>query len=87
MSSLDEDLKNAKKLIENNGYYRNAKELFDMIYPFTTENIKDMLNCFELKDKDCLTVLGASDQVFDMYLRGASSVTAFDVNPLAKYLN
>ena len=86
MSSLEEDLKKAKELIENNGYYRNEKELFNMIYPFTTENIKDMLSCFDLKDKACLTVLGASDQVFDMYLMGAKSVTAFDVNPLAKYL-
>ena len=30
--------------------------------------------------------MGSSDQVFDMYLRGARSVTAFDINPLTKYL-
>ncbi len=86
MSSLEEDLKKAKELIENNGYYRNEKELFNMIYPFTTENINGMFSHFSFKDKDCLSVLGSSDQVFDMYLRGARSVTTFDINPLTEYL-
>ncbi len=57
-----------------------------MIYPFTNENIKGMFDCFDFKNKDCLSVLASSDQVFDMYLRGAKSVTTFDINPLTKYL-
>ena len=86
MSCLEEDLKNAKYLIENHKFYRNHGEMFEMIYPFTNENIKDMFSCFNFKDKECLSILGSSDQVFDMYLRGAKSVTAFDINPLTKYL-
>lgn len=86
MSCLEEDLKNAKYLIENHKFYRNHGEMFEMIYPFTNENIKDMFSCFNFKDKECLSILGSSDQVFDMYLRGAKSITAFDINPLTKYL-
>ena len=82
MSCLEEDLKNAKYLIENHKFYRNHGDMFEMIYPFTNENIKDMFSCFNFKDKECLSILGSSDQVFDMYLRGAKSVTAFDINPL-----
>ncbi len=86
MSSLEEDIKKAKYLIENHKFYRNRDDIFDEIYPFTNENIKEMFDFFDFKDKNCLCVLGSSDQTFDMYLRGAKSVTAFDINPLTKYL-
>lgn len=86
MSSLEEDIKKAKNLLDCCSGDRNKHNNFERLYPFTTENIKDMFNFFDFKDKECLSVLGSSDQVFDMYLRGAKSVTAFDVNPLTKYL-
>ena len=86
MSNLEKDLKKAKYLIENHAFYRNHDSMFDMIYPFTNENINGMFDCFNFKEKDCLSILGSSDQVFDMFLRGAKSVTAFDINPLTKYL-
>ena len=86
MSKIKDDIKRAEELICMPAFYRNDKNIFDMIYPFTNENIKGMFECFDFKDKDCLSVLGSSDQTFDMYLRGAKSVTAFDINPLTKYL-
>lgn len=86
MSKIKDDIRRAEDLICMPAFYRNDKNIFDMIYPFTTENIKDMFSCFNFKDKDCLSVLGSSDQVFDMYLRRAKSVTAFDINPLTEYL-
>ena len=58
---------------------------FNRIYKFTNENIKDALSFFNLDGKKCLTVLGSSDQLFDMYLRGAKSVDSFDINPLTEY--
>ena len=79
---------------EVNGAIHNAKvhirksynqDLFDFIYPFCNENIKELLSYFNLKDKDCLSVLASSDQIFDMYLKGAKSITTFDINNLTKY--
>ena len=86
MSKIKDDIKRANYLIKIPSFFRENDDIFDMIYPFTTENINGMFSHFNFKDKDCLSVLGSSDQVFDMYLRGAKSVTAFDINPLTKYL-
>ena len=86
MSKIKDDIIRAEDLICMPAFYRNDKNIFDMIYPFTTENINGMFSHFSFKDKDCLSVLGSSDQIFDMYLRGAKSVTAFDINPLTEYL-
>ena len=86
MSKIKDDIKRANYLIKIPSFFRENDDIFDMIYPFTTENINGMFSHFNFKDKDCLSVLGSSDQVFDMYLRGASSVTAFDINPLTEYL-
>ena len=86
MSKIKDDIKRANYLIKIPSFFRENDDIFDMIYPFTTENINGMFSHFNFKDKDCLSVLGSSDQVFDMYLRGAKSVTAFDINPLTEYL-
>ena len=51
MSSLEEDIKKAKYLIENHTFYRNDDDIFDMVYPFTNENIKEMFDCFDFKIK------------------------------------
>ena len=85
MSKIKDDIKRANYLIKIPSFFIENDDIFDMIYPFTTENINGMFSHFNFKDKDCLSVLGSSDQVFDMYLRGASSVTAFDINPLTEY--
>ena len=86
MSKIEDDITKAEYLIDNPAFYRKKDDIFDMLYPFTTENINGMFSHFNFKNKDCLSVLGSSNQVFDMYLRGAKSVTAFDINPLTKYL-
>lgn len=59
--------------------------IFDKIYPFPTENVKDCLSNYDFKDKNCVSVLGSSFQMIDMYLRGAKSVTTFDINPFSIY--
>ena len=86
MSKIEDDITKAEYLIDNPAFYRKKDDIFDMLYPFTTENINGMFSHFNFKNKDCLSVLGSSNQVFDMYLRGAKSVTSFDINPLTKYL-
>lgn len=86
MSKIEDDISRAKNLIDMSAFYSRKDDIFDMLYPFTTENINGMFSHFDFKDKDCLSVLGSSDQVFDMYLKGAKSVTTFDINPLTEYL-
>ena len=81
MTQLNDDVNLAKTQIQNS----YEQELFDFIYPFCNENIKELFSYFDLKDKDCLSVLASSDQIFDMHLKGAKSITAFDINRLTIY--
>lgn len=84
MSNLENDINRAKILINNNRK-NNYNINFDMIYPFTNESIKECFKHFDLNNKDCLTVLSSSDQVFDMILGGAKKIDTFDINPLTIY--
>lgn len=84
MSNVQRDILTAKNLIYTGNDFE-IRNRFKSIYPFTNENLIGCLNNFDLKDKECLTVLGSSDQVFDMYLKGAKRVDTFDINPLTKY--
>jgi len=84
MSKVHRDIITANELIKE-GNKTDIRNRFKSIYPFTNENLISCFDNFNLKDKECLTVLGSSDQVFDMYLKGAKRVDAFDVNPLTKY--
>ena len=81
MSKVENDIQLAKDIINN----RPSKDGFKKIYPFTNENLVSCFNKFDFKDKDCLTVLASSDQALDMFLKGAKSVSAFDINCLTKY--
>lgn len=60
-------------------------EDFDVIYYNSNESLKELFQCFSVKDKDVLTVLASSDQLFYTYYHGARSVDSFDVNLLTKY--
>ncbi len=77
---LEDDIKRALNIIAG-----NRATVFDQIYSFTNENIKGCFNHFDFKNKDVLSVLASSDQVFDMFLRGANKIDTFDINPLTKY--
>lgn len=83
---VKKDIDKAKYFIKTMDFCRDDSDIFDMLYIFTNENIKDMFANFNFKDKVYLSVLASSDQVLDMYLRGAKKVTTFDINPLTKYL-
>ena len=61
MSKIKDDIKRANYLIKIPSFFRENDDIFDMIYPFTTENINGMFSHFNFKDKDCLSVLGSSD--------------------------
>ncbi len=79
-SMLVNDIELAEKVIK--GCNEND---FSQIYLFTNENIKACFDKINFKSKDVLSVLASSDQVFDMFLRGAKTIDTFDINPLTKY--
>ncbi len=78
---VEAHIEKAKELIATN----TCDNMFNMIYPFSNENLAGCLKEFHLSNKDCLTVLGSSDQALDMSLFNAKSITAFDINPLTPY--
>ena len=80
MSDVKYDIQYAKDII-NYG----SCGMFRRVYPFTNENLVSCFSNFDFKDKDCLTVLASSDQALDMFLKGAKSVSTFDINCLTKY--
>lgn len=85
MDLLGQQIDIDRKLLKSDEYLKSNHGAFDRIYPFSNENLKGCFSHFDLQEKDCLTVLGSSDQALDLYLKGASSVTTFDMNPLTPY--
>ncbi len=58
---------------------------YNKIYPRTNENLADLFSNFDVKDKDVLSVLASSDQVFTSRYLDAKSVDSFDINKLTIY--
>lgn len=77
-------LNNAMRMCE--GEYPEAfLKHFQLIYPFTTENISGYINEFKLKNGSLLTVGSSGDQVICAILMGCIDITVFDINPYTKF--
>ena len=85
MTALEQDIKKAKSIINEQNKFIPNYGVLDKIEPFTTHNIKGLLNKFNLQNKKTLTILGNGDQLIDMCLNGVNDIDAFDINPLTKY--
>lgn len=57
-----------------------GKELFQEVYPFTTEVISGYFNELDFKDKSVMTLGSSSDQAFNALLLGAKKITVYDIN-------
>ena len=57
------------------------KNIFNSVYPFTTENISGYFPLMDLRDKNVLTVGSSGDQVFNALLCGAGKITLYDISP------
>ena len=79
-SDVNYDLERALDLCLNKKFKYHNK-----IYPRTNENLKDLFSNFDVSDKDVLSVLASSDQVFTARYLGARSVDSFDINKLTLY--
>lgn len=62
---------------------RNKK--FSKVYYSSNEDLYTIFSYFNFKNKDVLSVLASSDQIFSFYNAGASTVDTFDINKLAFY--
>lgn len=58
---------------------------YDRLYYQSNEMLPELFNNFSVKDKDVLTVLASSDQLFHTYINGAKNVDTFDINKLTYY--
>ncbi len=61
-----------------------AKE-FQLLYPFTTENIAGYINNFNLSNGTLLTVGSSGDQIINASLFDCQNVTCLDICPYTKF--
>lgn len=80
MKQIEEALKIIKE-----GSRLFGEEQYQSIYMFATENLNGVMNTLDVEGKDILTVSGSGDHIFNMLLRGAKSVEAYDINLFSKY--
>ena len=57
------------------------KNIFESVYPFTTEDISSYFPVLNMQDKSILTAGSSGDQAFNALLLGAGKVTLYDVSP------
>ncbi len=80
------DAKNA--IICSKKIFRSLDDIakkYGILYPFTTENIKEYFLREEIKKKDVLTVCSSGDHLFNALLLGAKNIDCFDTNVFTKY--
>lgn len=83
---LEKDLNNAiHKCMEIYSSDLNKCGNFQMIYPFTTENISGYIDLFNLDNKSLLTIGSSGDQVINASLFNCIDQTVIDINPFTKY--
>ena len=58
---------------------------FSLIYPFTTENISEYIDMFDLNNKSLLTVGSSGDQVINAALKDCTNQTVIDICPFTSY--
>ena len=57
-----------------------ANNLFQEVYPFTTEMISGYFKDLDFKDKKVMTLGSSSDQAFNALLLGAKKIVVYDIN-------
>lgn len=65
--------------------YSSNDQKFDMIYPFTNENILGYIPYFDMTDKRLLTVGSSGDQAINAKIKHAKVETIVDICPYTKY--
>lgn len=71
--------------VEQSRLFASDNDGYSKIYPRSNEDLNYIFRNFDVRDKNVLTVLSSSDQVFASYYLGAKNVDAFDINCLTEY--
>ena len=82
---MKEDLTNTIKILEEKNIDSIDRNRYSQIYILTNENQEVLANPNFTNNKNILTVLGSGDQVLNLLLGNAKTITTFDKNILAKY--
>lgn len=87
LTSVEKDIKEAMRIIRNGFSLPNSifQTDYNKIFAFTNEWIPGYLPYFSVANQPALTIAGSFDQTLFLIQNGASSVDAFDRNPLVKY--
>ena len=82
MTKLEQDLQLAYDLIEEKEKYVEYYWQFYRLWPFTTINMKEYLQSFNLENKKCTTIQGSSDHILELFLKKPKKIIGVDINPL-----
>lgn len=85
MTKLEQDLALAHALIEEKEKIVEYYWQFYRIWPFTTINMKEYLEPFNLENKKCATIQGSSDHIFELFLKKPKKIIGIDTNPLTEH--
>ncbi len=80
---MGEDFCKAMELITSGQVFSNDYNIYDRVYPYTTENISGYMS--DVEDKEVLSVVGSGDHYLDLITLGAKQVDNFDINKFALY--
>ncbi|MDE5630645.1 MAG: hypothetical protein K2I70_03500 [Bacilli bacterium] len=84
---IEEAIDAVKTLIYGKNQNSEMFAGYTRVYPFNTEDSSSVFRVQEdkIRSKDTLTVTGSGDALLDLFMNGASTVTCFDINGLAKF--
>ncbi len=85
MPKLEQDINLAHALIEDKAKYVEYYSQFYKLWPFATVNMKAYLQPFNLENKNCVTIQGSSDHIFEIFLKNPKKIIGIDTNPLTEY--
>lgn len=83
MESVNYDLSQVRSII--GGFHSKKDRYHDLVFYNSNENLRKLFSGIDLKDKEILSVLASSDQLFYFYDNGTKLVDTFDKNKLTFY--
>ena len=85
MEKIDYDVVQARNVARGYPWTNRCDKTHGKVFFNSNENLDLLLSRFDFKDKDILSVLASSDQLFYFYNKGAKTVDTFDKNVLTIY--
>lgn len=76
--------KEALKFVNVDHTSTSSFSMYDRVYEYATENIKDSIGSYDGNDR-ILTVLSSGDHVFNYIVNGAENIESFDINAFTRY--